>query len=415
MAWRAAWDRLTRPHRSVQKAADKRRARLAAALLLVLIPVAAVFVAVYALPDLSKDASWQDFISIAVFLIFLPAYLLVRGPRFRWGIVLLVAAPMVGLFVAAGPDEENVSLAYFSLVPVLLGGLLLDLRGAAALAGLDLGGTGLAAWRASAAFLDPFLFLLAGSAVVLLGAGFLERSIRDTESANQRLQDLDAYRLRLLHTVTHDLATPLTPMHLQIKLLEHDGQAKRAQVLRRNVDLMRRLVADISDLAKIESDRLGIQRHSTDVAELAQQAAAAIEGRAAERGVALHVTAAPAMAEADPERLTQVFYNLLSNACKFTPQGGSIRLDVRAGDPEVEVRVQDTGRGLEQEEIARLFQPFSQVHERSETTERGTGLGLYISKGIVEAHGGRIWVVSDGRGKGSVFGFSLPAIARAPL
>jgi signal transduction histidine kinase len=98
----------------------------------------------------------------------------------------------------------------------------------------------------------------------------------------------------------------------------------------------------------------------------------------------------------------------LTNALKFTPAGGRVVVEAAQEGADAVVRVRDSGRGLAPDEIPRLFKPFSQVHERSEVAERGTGLGLYISKGIVEAHGGRIGCASEGRGSGSTFSFWLP-------
>jgi signal transduction histidine kinase len=87
-------------------------------------------------------------------------------------------------------------------------------------------------------------------------------------------------------------------------------------------------------------------------------------------------------------------------------------VELRSAGVEIHMSIKDSGRGLSPDEIARLFKPFSQVHERSEIPERGTGLGLFICKGIIEAHGGRVWVESEGRGHGSRFSLALPAIAR---
>jgi signal transduction histidine kinase len=106
--------------------------------------------------------------------------------------------------------------------------------------------------------------------------------------------------------------------------------------------------------------------------------------------------------------LTQVMGNLLSNALKFTPSGGRVAVQVTVEETRVQVDVTDTGRGLSQDEIARLFEPFSQVHAPGEIKERGTGLGLYISREILERHGGRVWAGSGGRGIGSTFSFVLP-------
>jgi signal transduction histidine kinase len=101
-------------------------------------------------------------------------------------------------------------------------------------------------------------------------------------------------------------------------------------------------------------------------------------------------------------------YNLLGNSFKFTNKGGSIIVDVHREDANAIVSVQDTGSGLTPDDVGRLFEPFSQVHDVMEKTNAGTGLGLYICRGIVEGHGGKIWVESEGKGKGSRFAFNIP-------
>lgn len=103
-----------------------------------------------------------------------------------------------------------------------------------------------------------------------------------------------------------------------------------------------------------------------------------------------------------------MLFNLVSKAVKFTPAGGTVRVEGKRTNGDVEVEVRDSGRGLAPDEVGRLFKPFSQVHDPKETKERGTGLGLYICKGIVERHGGRVGVESAGLGHGSTFRFVLP-------
>ncbi|MCA1814293.1 MAG: hypothetical protein LC624_10155, partial [Halobacteriales archaeon] len=104
----------------------------------------------------------------------------------------------------------------------------------------------------------------------------------------------------------------------------------------------------------------------------------------------------------------QVLYNLLTNALKFTGTGGSVRVRLAREGQEAVVRVEDTGIGLTPAQMERLFQPFGQVHDASARTRGGTGLGLYISKGLVEAHGGRIEVASAGPGQGATFSVRVP-------
>lgn len=368
--------------------------------------------AIYSAPVLRGEGQVSDGLTVAMLAAFSLAYALARGPLFQWGILVLVVAPLLVLISAFLMGSDGAGLLVFSLIPILLGGLLLDFGAAAALAGLNLLGAGLlvATGTGDASdLLSAFLFLLASSPVVLLGAGFLERSIQDAEQANDRLQAADEYRRRLLNNIVHDLATPLTPLNLQVSVMERDpDQGRRAAIMRRNLDLLRRLISDVADLAKIDAGQLTLHRRPLDLSSLAHEAAEALRKKAEERHVLLEVAVSRAEVVADADRMTQVLYNLITNAIKFTPAGGivSVRCAPRAHD--VDVCVQDSGRGLDPHEIPRLFKPFSQVHERSETSERGSGLGLFISKAIVEAHGGNLTVESQGRGQGSTFCFGVP-------
>lgn len=118
-----------------------------------------------------------------------------------------------------------------------------------------------------------------------------------------------------------------------------------------------------------------------------------------------------AVVDVDGFRINQVLYNLLGNALKFTPPGGRIQVAAKQDPSHAVVTIEDTGAGLEQGDMERLFQPFVQIQQPSEASEQSTGLGLYISKAIVEAHGGTLWVESAGRGKGCTFHFTVPLAA----
>jgi len=131
---------------------------------------------------------------------------------------------------------------------------------------------------------------------------------------------------------------------------------------------------------------------------------------AKQAGITLRAEApAPIPVDADPGRISQVLVNLISNAIKFTPDGGSVVVEARAISDAARVSVRDNGVGLDPAQIARLFQPFSQVHDAGSRVVGGSGLGLYISRGIIELHGGTIQATSPGRGRGATFSFVLPS------
>lgn len=272
--------------------------------------------------------------------------------------------------------------------------------------------------------LDRFLFWnLLAIGILVVGRQILNqtedlRTTGEIKTAYAELQRLQEERERLLRNIIHDLNGPLTPLEIQTHILEKapglpDDARKSAQILRRNVNLLKMLVSDLQDALKVEANRLAIEPQPADLRDLVRVSVESHADVARQRGIDMKtVLSASLPCRADSGRMQQVMYNLLSNAMKFTPPGGSITVVGGLLDGFARVQVQDSGRGLARDEIPRLFRPFSQVHRPGETRERGTGLGLFICKGILEAHGGRIWVESEGLGRGSVFTFELPLDAR---
>lgn len=238
----------------------------------------------------------------------------------------------------------------------------------------------------------------------------------DLRAANERLAELARMKTQLLNSVSHELSTPLTPIMLQLYLLRtgrmgslSDEQKHAVDILDRNLARLSILVKDVLDVSRIEAGRLKIQRQEIDLVDVVAEAVDSFKAPAKANGVSLQQGHPETLAlVADKRRIGQVLYNLLSNALKFTPSGGTIKVEAAAGASEVVVSVTDTGLGIRPEDIGKLFQPFSQVHDTMQKTHAGTGLGLYICKGIVEQHGGRIWCESEGISKGTMFAFSLP-------
>lgn len=237
---------------------------------------------------------------------------------------------------------------------------------------------------------------------------------RDRELA--RLREVDSVRSRLVNTAAHELNTPLTPIRLQIDLLQSgvtgplsSKQTRALEILDRNVRRLDQLVQDMLEAARLQANRLGLERRPVDLTHLVAQAAESFREPARRAGITFVVRRSPAaIVEADTKRLTQVLVNLVANALKFTRSGGRVELGVRLDDGHAIAFVRDTGIGIDPSLLPRLFEPFSQVHDRTELDPPGTGLGLYISRGLVELHGGRAWAESAGRGRGSVFSFSVP-------
>lgn len=232
----------------------------------------------------------------------------------------------------------------------------------------------------------------------------------------ERLEEMNRFKTQLLNTASHELNTPLTPLRLQTHLLRsgalgelNERQRKSVAILDRNLGRLSALVGDVLDVARIQAGRLKLRPETIDLATLVAHAVETFEEPALARGIALEVAASePLAVRADPARLTQVLFNLVSNAMRFTPEGGRIEVRALAEGAVARVDVADTGIGLEKRQIDALFQPFSQVHEDS---RGGTGLGLYISRGILAEHGGAIACESDGPGHGTTFSLRLPLLS----
>lgn len=239
---------------------------------------------------------------------------------------------------------------------------------------------------------------------------------RNVEKALDALRAQEAIRTRLMHAIAHDLRNPLTPILAQLKIASimgplADGQRKALDSARSSLEQVRVLVQDLSTLARIEDGRLELKPPDVDVGAIASNAVESFRPLAADRGLSLSLEQDPAVhAQADPTRVGQVLFNLLSNALKFTPKGGKIRVRTRMDGPRTLLEVEDSGRGLTSDEVRKLFQPFSQVHNSDEVEEKGTGLGLYISRALAEAQGGSLAVSSPGRGLGAVFTLQLPRL-----
>ncbi|MES2153527.1 MAG: HAMP domain-containing sensor histidine kinase [bacterium] len=266
-----------------------------------------------------------------------------------------------------------------------------------------------------------------GHVTRLLGTAQDVTEAREADEARQKaalqmqelesLKDVNRLKTQFMNTAAHELSTPLTPINLELRLLRdqlaQDGPEagnRSLDVLQRNIDRLGLLVRDLLEGARLQSAAVGLKRARIDLASLAHDSVGALATTAKVAGVELKADATPGQAvDGDAKRLALVIDNLVGNAIKFTPAGGHVVVKVRRASGGVMLRVEDTGAGIREQDIARLFQPFSQVHDTTQQSRPGTGLGLYISKGIVEAHGGRIGVESPGPGKGTSFWFVLAA------
>jgi signal transduction histidine kinase len=211
--------------------------------------------------------------------------------------------------------------------------------------------------------------------------------------------------------VSHDLKTPLTSIQGYSQAIM-DGAAKdttaAARIIYEESGRLNRMVTQLTDLARLQAGRLSMHIASVDFSQLVQVVAERVKIIAQEKQITLHVQTPnlPALA-GDGDRLAQVVTNLLSNALKYTPQGGTVWVEVAPQSNSLVLKVRDTGIGIPTDELPRVFERFYQV-DKTRGPRRGSGLGLAITQEIVQAHGGSITVTSPGKGQGSTFTVALP-------
>jgi signal transduction histidine kinase len=242
------------------------------------------------------------------------------------------------------------------------------------------------------------------------------RKIQDAlKQANQKFAELDLLKNEFLSTVSHELRTPIAVMMEGVTLCMDKRvgslnavQQKLLHDTLAGIERLNRLVNDLLDLSKIEAGKMKLRKSVFDFNESARSAVQAQRSRAEKQGTALvlNVPEKPEWLFADRDKVRQILDNLLNNALQYTPQGGSVRLDVEKGPGELRCRITDTGIGIGTEDVKKLFSKFEQFGRVDGPGYKGTGLGLSICKGLVEKHGGRIWVDSEA-GKGSAFLFTL--------
>jgi two-component system CheB/CheR fusion protein len=261
---------------------------------------------------------------------------------------------------------------------------------------------------------------LAGAVLVVHDMTERKRAERELARLYQEAQAANEAKDHFLATLSHELRTPLAPVLATVSALENEaalpaGVRDRLAMIRRNVELEARLIDDLLDLTRIARGKLELRPEVTDLRQTLEQALQACcsdeiaDGRIR---LDLDLEGADHRLWADTPRLTQVFWNLLKNAVKFTPAGGAITVRARRREtpegPWIAVEFADTGMGIEPDVLPRLFQGFEQGSRSVTRRFGGLGLGLAISKAIVDLHGGRLSARSEGSGRGAVFIVELP-------
>ena len=241
------------------------------------------------------------------------------------------------------------------------------------------------------------------------GAVVLFRDITERR-AIERMKD------EFVSVVSHELRTPLTSVRGALGLLQggmlRDAPPKAQRMIQiavESTDRLVRLINDILDVERVAAGKLTVHRQFCSVADLIHRAVAEMRGYAVESGVNLRVGPVSGHSDVDPDRIVQTLTNLISNAIKFSPPGGTVHVDAARRNGEVLVTVSDEGRGIPPDLLETVFSRFAQVDASDTREKEGTGLGLAICRGIVEHHGGRIWAQNKPE-KGAIFSFTLPAV-----
>jgi signal transduction histidine kinase/CheY-like chemotaxis protein len=232
--------------------------------------------------------------------------------------------------------------------------------------------------------------------------------------AQEALREADQQKSDFLATLSHELRNPLAPIRFALKLIEQ-GQAENGnawRIIERQFQQLVRLVDDLLDATRLSSNKIQLRRMACDLVAIAQNAIEASKPDIDSAGHTLVVSLPPEplWLEADEDRIAQVVTNLLTNAARYTPPGGRVTVTVAKSGDEAVLAVEDTGIGLDPEHVDRVFDMFTQIGGPG---SGGLGIGLAIVRGIVELHGGRAEVRSEGLGRGCEFRVSLP-LATAP-
>lgn len=258
----------------------------------------------------------------------------------------------------------------------------------------------------------------------IVGASKIARDITDRKQAEERIYGLmaqlksaDRRKDEFLATLAHELRNPLAPLRNVLEILKRrhgNGEVMQlvCSTLERQLGQMSRLVDDLLDINRISQGKLELRKEPIELASVVHQSIEACRPLVenAQHELQILLPPEPIYLHADSARLVQVFSNLLINACKYTPRGGRISLSVEQRGRMAVIHVKDTGLGIPPDQLASIFEMFSQVDRSSEYSQGGLGIGLTLVKRLVEMHGGSVEAYSEGQNLGSEFVVCLPLL-----
>jgi len=244
----------------------------------------------------------------------------------------------------------------------------------------------------------------------------LQVKANELDNAHKALQKLDELKSEFVSVVSHELRTPLAIMLEFISIISDEipgkltkEQRQYVNIIKENIDRLTRLITNLLDISNLEAGKIELKKTLIDLGDLVAGRLSTLKAQADEKHIELkaQIPELGICVCADHERITQVFNNLISNALRFTQEAGQITVAIKDAGNEIECSVADTGIGIAEKDLPKVFSKFQQFGRVPGTGEKGTGLGLSIAKNIVEMHHGKIWVESKA-GEGTKFTFSLP-------
>ncbi|MFH1362017.1 MAG: ATP-binding protein [bacterium] len=283
-------------------------------------------------------------------------------------------------------------------------------------------GSHLFRWRHKKISGEEFEASVLLSKIVLDGKEVLQATVRD-ESARikreEQLKESSRLKTEFVSTVSHELRTPLAIIKEGVSLVNeklygelNEKQGKLLTTVQENVARLARLIDDLLDISRIESGKMELHLTRVNLCQMIQKVIKSFELSAQKKSISLFSSFCDKVKDkldvfVDSDRLEEVFVNLVGNSLKFTPASGSITIEAIAPSDEVVIKIADTGQGIAKDDLPKVFDKFQQFGRLSGPGPKGTGLGLPITKVLVEAHGGKISVESE-LNKGTTFTFTLP-------
>ena len=243
----------------------------------------------------------------------------------------------------------------------------------------------------------------------------VDKAKKELEKSYEELKGLDKLKTQFLSITSHELRSPITPMKLQMGLLLENRfgkltkkQKESLEMISKNAEHLDKLIADILDISRIQAGGLKIKPKKIQLADCIKETIENVKSSAHRENITLRAKIAklPEIT-ADKHRIIQVLSNLINNAIKFTPAKGKVTIEAEKQKNSVLVKIKDTGIGIAEKDLKKIFEPFFQVDSSYTRKYKGSGLGLSVCKGIIEQHNGKIWAESK-LGKGSTFYLTLP-------